>query len=127
MGPDRNKHLRNIAIILVLAVAVWQLPGGGTAADTISNLFSIIFLGGLLFLGYRLYVQNRETIYGLEERMRALLYGCTRADRDHARRDRADVGRRRARRGALARVHRRRRVRARHGVALVPDVLSQSS
>ena len=75
MGPDRNKHLRNIAIILLLAVAVWQLPGGGTAADTISNLFSIIFLGGLLFLGYRLYVQNRETIYGLDERMRALLYG----------------------------------------------------
>ena len=76
MGPDRNKHLRNIAIILLLAVAVWQLPGGGTAADTISNLFSIIFLGGLLFLGYRLYVQNRETIYGLEDRMRALLYGA---------------------------------------------------
>jgi hypothetical protein len=75
VGPDRNKHLRNIAIILLLAVAVWQLPGGGTAADTISNLFSIIFLGGLLFLGYRLYVQNRETIYGLDERMRALLYG----------------------------------------------------
>ena len=75
MGPDRNKHLRNIAIILLLAVAVWQLPGGGTAADTISNLFSIIFLGGLLFLAYRLYVQNRETIYGLDDRMRALLYG----------------------------------------------------
>jgi hypothetical protein len=75
VGPDRNKHLRNIAIILLLALAVWQLPGGGTAADTISNLFSIIFLGGLLFLGYRLYVQNRETIYGLDERMRALLYG----------------------------------------------------
>jgi hypothetical protein len=75
VGPDRNKHLRNIAIILLLAVAVWQLPGGGTAADTISNLFSIIFLGGLLFLAYRLYVQNRETIYGLDDRMRALLYG----------------------------------------------------
>jgi hypothetical protein len=75
VGPDRNKHLRNIAIILVLAVAVWQVPGGGTAASTISNLFSIIFLGGLLFLGYRLYVQNRETIYGLDDKMRALLYG----------------------------------------------------
>ena len=64
MGPDRNKHLRNIAIILVLAVAVWQLPGGGTAANTISNLFSIVFLGGLLFFGYRLYVQNRRRSTG---------------------------------------------------------------
>ena len=33
VGPDRNTHLRNAGIVLLLAVAVWQLPGGDTAAD----------------------------------------------------------------------------------------------
>jgi hypothetical protein len=76
MGPDRNKHLRNIAIILALAVAVWKLPGGGTAAATISNIFSVLFLGGLFFLGFRVYMERRETIFGLEERQRGLMYGA---------------------------------------------------
>ena len=76
MGPDRNKHLLNIAIILALAVAVWKLPGGGTAADTISNVFSVLFLGGLFWLGYRLYMERRDTILGLEERQRTLAYGA---------------------------------------------------
>ena len=29
---DRNKNIRNTVIVLALAVAVWKLPGGGTAA-----------------------------------------------------------------------------------------------
>ena len=74
MGPDRGKHLRNIAIIVVLAVAVWQIPGGDRAGVTVANVLSIIFLGGLLFLGYRLYMENRQTIFGLEERQRGVAY-----------------------------------------------------
>jgi hypothetical protein len=74
VGPDRNKHLRNIAIIVVLAVAVWLVPGGGTAADTFSNLLGIAFIGGILFFGYRLYMEHRETIFGLEDRQRGILY-----------------------------------------------------
>src|SRR3954468_21803452 len=73
---DRYKNLRNVAIILALALAVWKLPGGGTAALTISNLFSILFLGGMFFLGYRMYMEHRETLFTLEERQRALLYGA---------------------------------------------------
>jgi hypothetical protein len=76
VGPDRNKHLRNIAIILAIAVAVWKLPGGGTAAETIANVFGVIFLGGLCFLGYRLYMERRDTILGLEERQRAIMYAA---------------------------------------------------
>ena len=76
MGPDRNKHLRNIAIVIGLALAVWLVPGGDTASVTISNLLSIIFIGGLLFFGYRIYRQNRETIFGLEERSRGVLYAA---------------------------------------------------
>ena len=29
VGPDRNKLLRNFAILILIAVVVWQLPGGG--------------------------------------------------------------------------------------------------
>ena len=50
MGPDRNTHIRNFAIVLVLAVAVWQLPGGGTGAATIGNIFSVLFLGGMIWM-----------------------------------------------------------------------------
>ena len=74
MGPDRGTHLRNFAIVVVLAVAVWQVPGGDRAGSTVANVLSIIFLGGLLFLGYRLYMENRSTIFGLEERQRGVLY-----------------------------------------------------
>jgi hypothetical protein len=74
VGPDRGRHLRNIAIIIGLALVVWLVPGGDRAGLTISNLLSLIFIGGILFLGYRLYMENRETIFGLEERQRGVLY-----------------------------------------------------
>ena len=76
MGPDRGKHLRNIAIILALALAVWLVPGGDTASLTISNLLMILFVGGLLFFGYRLYMEHREAIFGLPERTRGIFYAA---------------------------------------------------
>ena len=76
MGPDRGKHIRNILIIIGLALAVWLVPGGDAASVTVSNLLTIIFVGGLLFLAYRLYMENRETIFGLEERQRGILYAA---------------------------------------------------
>ena len=76
MGPDRGRHLRNIAIIVALALVVWLVPGGDSAGLTIANLLSLIFVGGILFLGFRLYMENRETIFGLEERQRGVLYAA---------------------------------------------------
>jgi hypothetical protein len=76
MGPDRGTHLRNIAIILLLAVAVWLLPGGDAASVTVGNLLGIVFIGGLLFFAYRIYMEHRETIFGLEERQRGILYAA---------------------------------------------------
>ena len=73
---ERGKHLRNIAIIVGLALAVWLVPGGDTASVTISNLLSIVLVGGLLFFGYRLYMEHRETIFGLPERQRGILYAA---------------------------------------------------
>ena len=74
MGPDTGKHLRNIAIVVALAVIVWQVPGGGQSAATINNILGLIFIGGLLFFGYRMYMENRDTIFGLGERQRGILY-----------------------------------------------------
>ena len=76
MGPDALKNLRNVAIIIAIAVAVWKLPGGGTAANTIGNIFSVLFIGGVFFLGYRVYMERRDVLMGLEERQRGLLYGA---------------------------------------------------
>jgi hypothetical protein len=75
VGPDRNKHLRNIAIIFVLAIAVWQLPGGDEGSATILTVLAVIFWGGLAFLAYRLYMEHRMTLFGLGDRTRAILYG----------------------------------------------------
>jgi len=74
VGPDRNTHLRNAAIVVLLAVAVWQLPGGGTATNVVQNILGIIFAGGLVFFGYRMYMEHRQDLFMLEDRARALLY-----------------------------------------------------
>jgi hypothetical protein len=74
VGPDTGKHLRNIAIVLALTVVVWRVPGGDTSAAAINNLLGLIFIGGLLFFGYRMYMENRDTIFGLGERQRGILY-----------------------------------------------------
>jgi hypothetical protein len=75
VGPDRNTHLRNIAILAVLAVAVWQLPGGSEGGATVANLLGIVLWGGLLFFAFRLYMEHRVTLFGWEDRQRALAYG----------------------------------------------------
>ena len=75
MGPDRAKHIRNILIIVGLALVVWLVPGGGAGSSTIYNLLTIVLTAGLLFFGYRLYMEHRATIFGLGDQQRAVLYG----------------------------------------------------
>jgi len=75
VGPDRNKLLSNFAILIALAVAAWQLPGGGTATVTINSILGLLFAGGLVFFGYRMYMEHRSSLFMLEDRVRAVLYG----------------------------------------------------
>ena len=75
METEGRKALRNVLIILLLAAAVKFLPGGDEGSATISNVLTILFFGGLAFLAYRLYMENRESLFILEDRMRAVLYG----------------------------------------------------
>ena len=76
MGPDRAKNIRNVLIIVGLALAVWLLPGGDTGSNTIYNLLTVILTAGLLFFAFRLYMEHRATIFGLGDRQRGILYGC---------------------------------------------------
>jgi hypothetical protein len=66
--------LRNIGIVLLLAVAVFAIPGGGTAAGIVSALLSIAF-GVLIWLFLmRMYREHKLTIYGLGDKYRGVLY-----------------------------------------------------
>jgi hypothetical protein len=69
------RALRNIAIIAAVALVVAFVPGGSNAASAILGVLSIGFLAALGMLGYRLYMENRFTLWSLSGRNRALLYG----------------------------------------------------
>jgi hypothetical protein len=69
------KTARNVSIIVGLALLVSQAPGGLTASATVSNIISVLFLGGLGFFAYRMYMENRMLLFDLPEQRRLLLYG----------------------------------------------------
>jgi hypothetical protein len=69
------KTARNIAIVLLIAAAVFLLPGGGQAATTFEAILLIGFGVGFGYLGLRLYREHRVTLHGLGDRHRAILYG----------------------------------------------------
>jgi hypothetical protein len=66
--------LRNIGIILVLALAVFALPGGGTGAAIVSALIGIAFSVAIWFFLMRMYRENRMTIFALGDKYRAIFY-----------------------------------------------------
>ena len=67
--------VRNIAIVLALALAVWALPGGGTAAGIVSALISVAFAVAIWLFLHHMYREHRMTIFGLGDRHRGILYG----------------------------------------------------
>jgi hypothetical protein len=69
------KTVRNVAIVLAIAAAVFLLPGGGKAARTFESVLLIGFGVGFGYLGLRMYREYRVTLHGLDERHRAILYG----------------------------------------------------
>jgi hypothetical protein len=73
---ERMKTARNVAIVLVIAAAVYVLPGGGRAAKTFEAALWVAFCGGIAFLALRFYREQRVTIHSLGDRHRALLFGA---------------------------------------------------
>lgn len=64
---------RNIAIILVLALIVDLVPGGGNAADAITVTVGMLFLAMIAYAAYRFFLQNRYAYLTLDHRHRATL------------------------------------------------------
>jgi hypothetical protein len=69
------KTARNVAIVLLIAAAVFLLPGGGRAALTFETVLLIGFGLGFGYLGLRMYREYRVRLHGLGDRHRAILYG----------------------------------------------------
>ena len=72
---ERYRTARNVAIVALIAAAVFLLPGGGRAANTFESVLLVGFGVGFGYLGLRLYRENRVTLYALGDRYRATLYG----------------------------------------------------
>jgi hypothetical protein len=68
--------LRNIAIIMLLALAVDLLPGGGAAAAAVLAALSMCFLAAIAWLGYRVYHEQQLTLASLSDGRRAGLFGA---------------------------------------------------
>jgi uncharacterized protein involved in cysteine biosynthesis len=62
-------------VIMLVALVVVVLPGGGNALDVILTFLTIAFLAAIAFLGYRLYHQYRLDIDSLAPNLRLALFG----------------------------------------------------
>jgi predicted Co/Zn/Cd cation transporter (cation efflux family) len=69
-----NKNIRNVAIVLVLAVIVDFVRGGHEAANTVIQAISLAFLALIAWIASRLYREHRTEIYALGTKNRAILY-----------------------------------------------------
>ncbi len=65
-----------MAIVALIAAAVFVLPGGGRAASTFEGVLVVAFGVGIVYLGLRLYRENRVALHSLGDRHRGLLYGA---------------------------------------------------
>jgi hypothetical protein len=73
---DRLKTARNIAILILIAAAVYLLPGGGRASETFLDLVYVAFGIAIGFIGLRMYREHRVALHSLGDLHRGLLYGA---------------------------------------------------
>lgn len=70
------KAARNVAIIMLLALVVAFLPGGGNAAETIITALTMALFAGVAWMVYVLSRENQMTLATLTDNRRAILYGA---------------------------------------------------
>lgn len=70
------RNLRNVAIVLLLAVVVAFVPAGGNAADTILTAITMCFLAAIAWTLYVLSRQKQLTLATLSDGRRAILYAA---------------------------------------------------
>ena len=69
------RNARNIAIIVLIAVPVAFLPGGGQAAEAVVTVLVLAFLATLGFAARQIYRDNRLTYDTLPDDQRAVQLG----------------------------------------------------
>ena len=70
------RTVRNVAIIMVLALGVAFAPGGGNVVDAIFTALTMGFLAGIAWMLYMLSRQNQLTLATLSDGRRAIFYGA---------------------------------------------------
>ncbi|HEY6730928.1 MAG TPA: hypothetical protein VI039_07880 [Solirubrobacterales bacterium] len=67
---------RNVAIIMLLALVVAFLPGGGNAAEALITALTMALLAGVAWMVYTVSRENQLTLATLTDSRRAILYGA---------------------------------------------------
>lgn len=67
---------RNILIVMLLALPVAFVPGGGNAVDAIVTALTMGLLAGIAWMLYVLSRENQLTLSTLSDSRRAILYGA---------------------------------------------------
>lgn len=70
------RTLRNVAIVMLLALAVAFVPGGGNAAEAVLTAITMGFLAAIAWTVFVLSRQNQLTLATLSDGRRAILYGA---------------------------------------------------
>ncbi|HEX5375586.1 MAG TPA: hypothetical protein VFW48_05450 [Solirubrobacterales bacterium] len=70
------RTVRNVAIVLLLALLVAFAPAGGNVAEAILTAITMGFLAGIAWTLFVLSRQNQLTLATLSDARRALLYGA---------------------------------------------------
>lgn len=70
------RTLRNVAIVLLLALVVAFVPSGGNVAEAILTAITMAFLAAIAWTVFVLSRQNQLTLATLSDGRRALLYGA---------------------------------------------------
>lgn len=68
--------IRNVAIIMLLALVVAFVPGGDAAADTILVALTMVFLAAIAWACARLYRDQQLTLSTMRDSRRAVLFGA---------------------------------------------------
>jgi hypothetical protein len=70
------RTLRNVAIVMALALGVAFLPSGGNVAEAVLTAITMGFLAALAWMVFVLSRQNQLTLATLSDGRRAILYGA---------------------------------------------------
>ena len=70
------KAARNLAIIMLLALIVAFLPGGGNVAAALIVTLTMALMAGVAWMVYVLSRENQLTLATLTDGRRAILYGA---------------------------------------------------